>query len=509
MRAAAVTPARKPAAAVRSDRCYCGHGEMDHHAAGGSCQMCGCRRYQPRPCVCGHGVASHAPACREHGCDCKRFREDATPEFLLRRGVRAGEWQFITVPQLEWLMRPDQDQTVRVWACGMLHAIGQRGRMAVKVRGGKLEPLTPADIVAELNARDPLGEMTRQNCRRALAELERAGASRRVGRTRNRIKLFFYTRPLQSKTIPEDDDPGIVVKSDYKLSTTDTKESDLLDEQISHIQSAIVKTFMRALRSALAAGPDAGPEKVVRSDYKRIVEESLSEVMEVAKSAYKKLLLVVRSDYRYKEDSIYSSNGSGRQAGKPTATLSSRACLPADTDIQAAIPEELCRQLHDTPGPALLAQIRASLDGAPLAHFTARIRARLKHIASLGVLPALAGDVARAWRAGEASRAAEQAAAAARDEQRLQEAVRSTKEMLADPFLSADERATILEGFPELSGWRPPAEAVRAAAASRVSAALCDLRRPVSDTYRRQCEELIESARRRWPGLMEDLEVSR
>ncbi|HEU0139433.1 MAG TPA: hypothetical protein VFQ79_06980 [Bryobacteraceae bacterium] len=178
---------KKPAGKIRTEHCYCSHPAADHDSESG-CSQCGCQQHQARPCVCGHGAAQHNPACES--CDCRQFREDGSPEFLLRRGIRAGRWQFITSEQLRFLMRPDQDFQVRVWACGMLHSVGQQRRLAVKWVNGKpaTVPLSPGDIVAELNALDMIGCATKQNVRRAIADLEAQGAARRVGRHRNNVR---------------------------------------------------------------------------------------------------------------------------------------------------------------------------------------------------------------------------------------------------------------------------------------------------------------------------------
>ncbi|MCC7497310.1 MAG: hypothetical protein IT160_07020 [Bryobacterales bacterium] len=300
---------RKPAAKIRAEHCYCSHPASDHNEQG--CSQCDCQRHQARPCVCGHGAAQHHPTCEVEACDCKRFAEDRSPGFLLRRGVRAGEWQFITVDQLRFLMRPSNpDPTTRVWACGMLHSVGQRNRLAVKEAPAGKTPLSPADIVQELNALDPIGRMTKQTVRRELVELEQRGAVRRSGRHRNNVRLYFYLKPLTAKTVqPEPTVENLVVCTDYQISPSGSKDATYRSNQISHIQGTVVKSFLGALRKDLMALKPGLADLVVHPDYQNLVQQTAQEAALVVCSAYQRLLLVVCSDSPYKEDSISSSKG--------------------------------------------------------------------------------------------------------------------------------------------------------------------------------------------------------
>lgn len=247
---------KKPAGKIRAEHCYCSHPAADHDSESG-CSQCGCQQHQARPCVCGHGAAQHNPSCEVEACDCKRFAEDRSPEFLLRRGIRAGCWQFITTEQLRFLMRPDQDFQVRVWACGMLHSVGKKTRLAVKWVNGKPAPvpLSPTDIVAELNALDTIGAATKQHVRRAIADLESQGACWRVGTLRNNVRLYFYLRPLTAKAVKPELEPIDSLKN-----------------------------------KGLA-------DLVAKFGYQKLVEETAENLAQVAKS-----------DPLYKEDSISSSN---------------------------------------------------------------------------------------------------------------------------------------------------------------------------------------------------------
>jgi hypothetical protein len=207
----------------------------------------------------------HVVRCGDKGCTCRQYRADQTAEFLLRTGVRAGNWQFITVDQLKFLMRPDQPEIVRVWACGMLHINGPRRkdrrhpRLAMMINArGELVPLTPAKIVSELNEMDPLGRMSKQNVRRTLLNLERTGAARIAGKkSRGNRLLFFYNRPLPSRHIATE--PQILeaeqraqeVKSDYFSSASNSNKNDLPETNFSNLRGVVVKAFKQAVRDAV------------------------------------------------------------------------------------------------------------------------------------------------------------------------------------------------------------------------------------------------------------------
>ncbi|MCZ2079020.1 MAG: hypothetical protein LC130_28980 [Bryobacterales bacterium] len=232
----------------------------------------------------------------------------------MRRGIRAGHWQFITSEQLQWLMRPEQEFRVRVWACGMLHSIGQKRRLAVKwinLNGKQTAvPLSPADITAELNALDTIGRACRQHVRRALADLEAQGAVRRVGELRDKIRLYFYLRPLTQKRVRrEEPENGFqVAKFGYLTPLSPTNNNHLRDAYFSHKTACVVKSFLRTAREVLIeAGLDS--DQVAKSGYLKLVEETAENLAQVAKSGYQKLLQVAKSAPPYKEDSIVISNG--------------------------------------------------------------------------------------------------------------------------------------------------------------------------------------------------------
>jgi len=286
--------------------------------------------------------------------------------------IHAGQWQFITVPQLKFLMRPHQDPSVRVWACGMLHSIGQRQRLAVKRvnSNGKTVsvPLAPSDILAELNAFDVLGRMDKQSVRRSLSELERHGAARRSGTHRNNVRLFFYAKPLKSRSIPLETDLGI--KPDYQISTSDSKDASYEVNQIYTIRKSLVKSFLRSIRETLAGRTDL----VVQPDYQKLVDEELDEVMKVVSSAYQKLLLAVCSAPHYKECSISSIKS--KQAGSPDAPLP--ACPTPDESRIEELKAGLFPLFPGLLKQDFLLKINTKLKGVPVAGYNARVAARWK-----------------------------------------------------------------------------------------------------------------------------------
>lgn len=295
---------RKPAGRVRLIHCYCSHGQAEHH--GGACSECECDTFRPRPCVCGHAAAVHTGRCQH--CDCRSFREDGSPSFLLERGIRAGEWQFITVPQLRWLMRPDQNSTVRVWACLMLHC--QRGktnhdrrRLAVKMdTSGRWVPLLPSDILEELNALDGFPpRLDRHVIRKQLRELQRMGVLRRHGRFRKNVMLFLYLRPLSEKAV----EPDLGVNPDPQIPQVPNKSVACGHISFSHIRGAVVKAFNKCLRMDLDATGHLGVSPDLQKQVDQIIEEAVLGVQ----AAYEKALLGVCPAALYKEDSMSSSKG--------------------------------------------------------------------------------------------------------------------------------------------------------------------------------------------------------
>jgi len=123
---------------------------------------------------------------------------DGVPSWMADKGVKKGEWLDMTKASLRTLQRPDRVLKVQVWATGMLHTAGYKGEEATRMRNGKLVPLTPADIIAELFARAKefyteggikfteaeieARKETKEHIRRVLEDLERDGIALRTDR---------------------------------------------------------------------------------------------------------------------------------------------------------------------------------------------------------------------------------------------------------------------------------------------------------------------------------------
>ncbi len=439
---------RKPAAMAGKERinlCRCNHPAAVHEDEKHGCTWCDCEGYRPRPCTCGHAESFHLKKCTAEGCGCRKFRQDQSPDFMLHLGVRAGEWQFITVPQLQFLMRPEQrDPTARIWACGMLHAIGQRQRLAVKTdKHGKVVPLQPADIASELNQFDALGRMSRQSVYREILELERLGAARKIGKEdgNGQIRLFFYAKPLRPRSNNRVAKSQSVVWPDYATSVNGTNNNHLRDAVIVPVRRALVKTLMRALREDLADQDDP----VVPPDYAELIEETLQPVLAVVQAAYERLRSVVCPASTYKEDSICISSrqaGAGDDSG-PAACMPAEPAPPAKlAGLRELFPEdhldELALRLLDD---RIEATAGTGYDREAFVRYVHR-RARKSPIGT-GLLFAPDGIAAEFCRK-EAERASRRKADAARvqaaEQEHLAEMARESRRVLADPKASEQEQ---------------------------------------------------------------------
>ncbi len=150
-------------------------------------------------------------------------------------GLNEGEWLHASKPALKAVMRPTFELKARVWFCGILHTQSYQSESAMTKFRGKIIPLSPVAVARELRdealefyaaagkvltrAQEKVLNVSRQHVRRVLVELEREGlAERRMADGTplrdlspdqlkrlqiGKIRLYFFVRPLPSKTVPD------------------------------------------------------------------------------------------------------------------------------------------------------------------------------------------------------------------------------------------------------------------------------------------------------------------
>lgn len=276
-------------------RCYCNHSEHAHPCK----EECGCKVFQPRPCVCGHHHANH---CTE--CVCRRYREDRSPEFLLRQGIRAGEWGIAALPRLQALMRPEQDAWVRIWACLAIHVMDRQGQPSQKRNRGRLvmhrvgsaevaAPMSPHDVMNELNALDTVPRLDKHEVRRNLRELERWGMVRVVGNTRKHTHILLYARPLKFRTLAPLIDPDLGGRISPQLPPSPTSGNYLREALFLPLRATLVKSFSRTLRAQMEAAGLTASALGAESDPQNLIAQSVDELLLGVQIAYQKLLFGV------------------------------------------------------------------------------------------------------------------------------------------------------------------------------------------------------------------------
>jgi hypothetical protein len=178
-------------------------------------------------------------------------------------GLKEGEWFHASKPALRAGMRPTFELKARVWCCGILHTQSYQGECAMTKFRNKIIPLSPAAIAKEL--RDEALEfyaaagkvltkdqekalnVRRQHVRRVLVELERESlAERRTAdgtRLRDlspdelkrlpigRIRLYFFLRPLPSKTVPD-----VAINGYVSFAFLSPRESRLLNKVLQRFE---------------------------------------------------------------------------------------------------------------------------------------------------------------------------------------------------------------------------------------------------------------------------------
>jgi len=460
---------RKP---VRSaaDVCLCDH-HADDHAASGACEHCNeCKRYQPRPCKCGHS-AHQGNRCPDRECKCKRYVPDPTPAFLLRAGVHAGHWKFGANNHLKALMRPTYDLHIRAYACVMLHLLqggdvrvvidGEMrhpGRMAVVINGekdkGKLRtarPLQPIDIARILNEHDPLKRLDPKDedrtLYRALRRVEGEGLIKVDGpKHRGQRQIYGYSTPLRKRTLTPDNPKSVSQKActpDPLFEVNSQKTGGLPAEIILPMKSAAVKSFRSATDKIAQTTAQVPP------GFAELRERFENEITEFAERKLRDLWAAAHPE-------------TVQPDADPVAPPAQPVPLPAHP--LARIRLRFKQPINDPKLSELDARCTARLgddyDRELLIRFIdnwADERAHRKKPYTTGVLFMETGGLIDDFTATYPQLAAETATAATAREQREQEAatayedaLRRGREALLDPNTPADEIEIWLANFPEL-----------------------------------------------------------
>jgi hypothetical protein len=333
-------------------------------------------------------------------------------------GIKGGEWQFVTIPQLKALMGPNFSTAARVYACGLIHSVGQtnkrldrkgysdkfalkhpdraktwmtpnRGRLATRIAQGKVVPLRPIDIKRELNELDPAKTLTSAAVRKTLRGLERQGLSRAGGRpVHGERSLFFYARPLASR---RNGAAGPELVDGVKFDPI--KPASVSDQQtyaILSFRKVFVKSSLNLYRRIFGDGVNLDP-----------IRPEIDRLFNGVKDALIRLADGVEKGRAYKEDSSSSSDSSDLKerevclSGSPDNTGRPSLANEKAEELCAMLVGRLSTRLRDqVPGGKLLDDILAALAPASLADLSRRIDQRIDSIKSYGMVLKLARDAA-------------------------------------------------------------------------------------------------------------------
>ncbi len=195
-------------------------------------------------------------------------------DWLRKQGVPPGEWY----PEAKAFARAAMRaaglsvNAVLVLICLRLHTMPYQSELAVTMLKNKRRPITPTDIAKETG-------LSRQNVRRALAELEAAGFAQRRpigegGLRKGNVEVYCWTVPRPPS------ESKIVVTRDYNLP----------------------KEILKLVRRFRIPLPD---DFVATRDYKVFVEEAAKRYKEaeiVAAHELKRAFFVAPGAPAYKEE---------------------------------------------------------------------------------------------------------------------------------------------------------------------------------------------------------------
>jgi hypothetical protein len=310
----------------------------------------------------------------------------------------------------------------RVWACLSLATMGFNQELAVKLERGQVVPLTQSDIEKQTG-------ILVKNVHRCVLDLEAEGWLLRVpvdearGLRRGEVQIHCYAVPrppkrtkMEPEAQPEADRyAGVAPELAYWLRhlKLGVPPAEKLEQAIAAAAglSAGVESFRELCRpepdQMPLPGIPANPVKVSTrvaglSELKpRAVETPLARGGQKSAEG----LRAVRSDSRARalpnkeEIKEIKKTEQGRSVGRsvvPTTGSDRQTDFSTSAVSKAIWKSGICAKLNDTPSPKLLEQITAKLNGGSVEYLKNRIHVRFDDITGLGMLEALAADVAAA-----------------------------------------------------------------------------------------------------------------
>jgi len=295
--------------------------------------------------------------------DSKDERRDPGPasiKWMAALGLKEGEWFHASKPALKAGMRPTFELKARIWCCGILHTQSYQGECAMTKFRNKIIPLSPAAIAKKLREealefyagagkvltkdQEKVLNVSRQHVRRVLVELEREGLAER--RTADgvplrdlspdelkrlpigKIRLYFFVRPLPSKTVPD-----VAINGYVSFAFLSPSESRVLNKLLQRFE--------------LQPDPYVAGEGYVQ------------ETVKVALAGYVESRTVALQDYRKAEDvaahtlkqALDVAISSERIVRNPVRNPTVRAEAPAPASEAPPVSEALVR--NDLPPTAL------------------------------------------------------------------------------------------------------------------------------------------------------------
>jgi hypothetical protein len=244
-------------------------------------------------------------------------------DWLRKQNVRPGEWYGEAKAFARTAMRSARLSTdaFQVLVSLRLHTMPYQSELAVTMRHGKRCPLSPSDIAKET-------DLSRQNVRRALVQLESAGFAQRKpigdgGLRKGNVQVYCFTVPHSP------------VKAPYKTSH---------DFNLSHDVLKLVRRFRIPLPADFAA----------TSDYRAYVEaaaERYKEAEMVAVRELKQAFFVAPGAPPYREERRGLKEIPERD---PSTSSTSKAVATTTSTL---------KRLHPERETALVLAALANVDG--------------------------------------------------------------------------------------------------------------------------------------------------